>query len=98
MRISAAGSLLAALLVAAPALAQNIDAEPDNGTADAGVGSRPIANVVANDSVSGVAALLGTSGNATIARSGTWPSGIGLNVSTGAVTTSAALAVGQYAV
>jgi hypothetical protein len=98
MRISAAGSLLAALFLAAPALAQTIDAEPDNGTADAGVGSRPIANVVANDSVSGGAALLGPSGNATIAKAGTWPSGIGLNVSTGAVTTSTALPVGQYAV
>ena len=70
----------------------------DHGTADAGIGSQPIANVAANDSVNGAAATLGASGNATIARIGTWPTGIGLSTSTGAVSTSATLAAGTYTV
>src|SRR5207245_1438877 len=40
---------------------------PDSGTADAGIGSRPIVNVAANDTINGAPATLGTSGNATIA-------------------------------
>jgi hypothetical protein len=70
----------------------------DHGTADAGIGSVPIANVAANDTVNGVVATLGASGNATIARVGTWPTGIALNTTTGAVSTSATLAAGTYTV
>jgi hypothetical protein len=80
------------------AAAQAVNAVPDSGTADAGIGSRPIANVVANDTVNGAQAVLGASGNATIAKVGSWPSGITLNTTTGAVTTSASLAVGIYSV
>ena len=71
---------------------------PESGSADAGIGSRPIANVAANDTVNGAPAILGASGNAAIAQVGTWPTGISLNTSTGAVSTSIALPVGTYSV
>ena len=70
----------------------------DTGTAVAGTASTPIANVAANDTVSGVAAALGAAGNATVAQSGTWPTGIALNTTTGAVTTTAAAAPGTYSI
>ena len=71
---------------------------PDSGTADAGVASQPIANVVANDTIDGVPAALGPSGNATIAKSGVWQAGIGLNPTTGAVSTGISLPLGSYSV
>ena len=40
----------------------------------------------------------GGAGNATVAQSGTWPAGIGLNTTTGTVTTTAAVAPGIYSV
>jgi uncharacterized repeat protein (TIGR01451 family) len=70
----------------------------DTGTAVAGTASTPIANIAANDTVSGVAAALGAAGNATVAQSGTWPTGIALNTTTGAVTTTAAAAPGTYSI
>jgi hypothetical protein len=73
-------------------------ANPDSGTAVAGTDSTAIANVAANDTVKGAAATLGASGNATIAEVGTWPTGIALNQSTGAVTTTAAVPPGTYSV
>jgi len=73
-----------------------IVANPDSGTAVAGVASRPIPNVAANDTVNGSAAVLGPSGNATVAQSGTWPSGIALTPSTGAVSTTIAVQAGTY--
>jgi hypothetical protein len=72
----------------------NIAPVSDSGTATAGLVSAPIANVAANDFVNGVAAVLGT--NATIAQSGTWPTGISLNTATGAVSTTAAVLPGTY--
>jgi uncharacterized repeat protein (TIGR01451 family) len=71
---------------------------PLTGSANAGSAAAPIANVVAGASVNGAAATLGTSGNATVATSGTWPAGITLNPATGAIATSAAVAPGSYAV
>jgi uncharacterized repeat protein (TIGR01451 family) len=68
------------------------------GTAVAGTPSTPIANVAAGGTVNGSPATLGASGNATVARSGTWPAGIALNTSTGAVTTTAAVPPGSYSV
>jgi uncharacterized repeat protein (TIGR01451 family) len=68
------------------------------GTAVAGTPSTPIANVVAGGMVNGSPATLGTSGNATVAQSGTWPAGLILNTTTGAVTTTAALPPGSYPV
>ena len=54
--------------------------------------------MAANDSVNGAAATLGGAGNATVAQSGTWPAGIALNTTTGAITTTAAVAPGTYSV
>ena len=70
----------------------------DTGTAVAGTASTPIANVAANDTVNGVAATLGGSGNATDAQSGTWTAGIALNTSTGAMTMTAAVLPGSYSI
>jgi hypothetical protein len=69
---------------------------PDSGTADAGIASRPIANVAANDMVNGAPATLGTSGNAAVSPVGTWPAGIALTPSTGAVSTTTSVADGVY--
>jgi hypothetical protein len=91
--------LAAALAIAAPALAQVVPL-PDSGTADAGIASKAIANVVANDTVNGAPATLGASGNARVSQSTNpaWPAGIVLNTTTGAVTTSSSLAAGTYSV
>ncbi len=69
----------------------------ENGTATAGIASTPLANVAANDHVNGVAATLGLAGNATVAQSGTWPAGLVLNTTTGALEFSASVAPGTYA-
>src|SRR5450755_2144236 len=81
-----------------PVQAQSISAVPDSGTADAGIASKAIANVTANDTVNGAPATLGTSGNATVAKVGTWRTGVVFNTTTGAITTTAALAAGSYSV
>jgi uncharacterized repeat protein (TIGR01451 family) len=73
-----------------------INALPQSGTATAGTPSTPIANVAASDTVSGASAVLGPTGNATVAQSGSWPAGITLNSTTGAVTTTAAVPPGVY--
>ena len=70
----------------------------DSGSATAGTAATPIANVVTNDTVNGAAAILGAGGNATVAQSGSWTVGISLNTTTGAVTTTAAVAPGTYTV
>jgi hypothetical protein len=81
---------------AASAQAQ-IVANPVSGTADYGLASQAIANVVATDTVNGAAAVLGTGGNATVAKYGTWPSSdLGLNPTTGVVSTFVATPVGSY--
>ena len=74
-------------------VAAAIVATAQNGTATAGGTFTAIANVAANDSVNGFPAVLGAAGNSTIAEVGTWPSGITLNVTSGAVTTSPAVPV-----
>jgi hypothetical protein len=77
----------------------SIVATADTGTAAAGTASTAIANVAANDSVNGAAAVLwGAGANATVAMSGAWPAGLTLNTATGAVTTTATLAPGTYSV
>ena len=88
----------AAIAFAIPVRAQSINAIAETGSADAGIGSRPIANVAANDSVNGAPAILGASGNSTVAQVGTWPTGIVLAPSTGAVMTTTAVPVGTYSV
>jgi uncharacterized membrane protein len=81
-----------------PVQAQSINAVPDSGTADAGIASRPIANVAANDTVNGAPATLGKSRNASVAKVGTWPTGIALTAATGSVTTSTAVSPGIYSI
>ena len=76
----------------------SIVATPDSGTADAGVASRPVANVAGNDTIDGSPATLGPSGNAVVSQSGTWQAGIALTPSTGAISTSVAVAPGVYSV
>jgi hypothetical protein len=77
-------------------VAASIIATVQNGTAPAGATFTPIANVAANDSVNGFPVVLGSGGNATIAQSGTWQSGITLNTATGAISTSPGVPVGTY--
>ena len=71
-------------------------ANPDAGSAVAGTASTAIANVAANDTISGAPATLGATGNATVAQVGAWPAGVALTTATGAVTTTAAVAPGSY--
>ncbi|SHL91724.1 hypothetical protein SAMN05216269_101491, partial [Flavobacterium xinjiangense] len=67
----------------------------ETGTAPS-TGGTVFGNIASNDTVNGVPATLGTTGNATVSESGTWPTGIALDSSTGAVTVSAGTAVGVY--
>jgi hypothetical protein len=71
-------------------------ANPDAGTVSAGTGGTPVANVAANDVVNGVAVTLGTGGNATLATVGTYPTGIALNTTTGAVSVAQGTAPSTY--
>ncbi|PRY28144.1 hypothetical protein CLV58_1301, partial [Spirosoma oryzae] len=73
-----------------------VTASPDAGTASAGTGGTPVANVAANDVVNGQPATLGTNGNATVAQVGTYPTGISLNPATGSVSVAAGTAPGSY--
>jgi PKD repeat protein len=59
-------------------------------------GGTAIVNIAANDIVNGNQATLGTSGNATIAPVGVWPTGIALNTTTGEVTVAAGTDLGNY--
>ncbi len=72
--------------------------QADSGTAAAGTASTPIANVAANDNVNGQVATLGASGNATIAASGAYPTGIALDVASGAISTTTGAVPGVHAV
>jgi hypothetical protein len=92
----AAAIAAASMLFASTIQAQSINAVPEVGTTDAGLTSRAFVNVTANDTVNGTPAALGTSGNATISKSGAWRAGIGLNTTTGAVTTTYAVLPGTY--
>jgi hypothetical protein len=88
----------ASVALSTPVQAQSVDAVADTGFALAGTASKPIVNVAANDTVHGAPATLGKAGNATVAQVGTWPTGITLTSSTGAVSTTASLSVGSYEV
>jgi uncharacterized repeat protein (TIGR01451 family) len=81
---------------AGPATVVYINPLPESGTAVAGTASTPIASVVSNDTVNGAPATLGAAGNATVAQSGTWPAGITLNSSSGAINTTPAVPPGSY--
>ncbi|MEI7423959.1 MAG: gliding motility-associated C-terminal domain-containing protein, partial [Prolixibacteraceae bacterium] len=69
----------------------------DNGTAPA-TGGTAVSNVAANDYVNGAPATLGSGGNATISTSGSWPAGITLNTSTGAISVANGMNTGTYSV
>ena len=86
------GQLCAAL----PVAAQSIVANAVTGNADQGVGSQPIANVAATDTIGGVPATLGPTGNATVMKVGNWQPGITLNTTSGIVRTSSTLGLGTY--
>lgn len=68
----------------------------ESGSAVSGTASTAITNVAANDTVNGVAATLGAGGNATVAQSGIWPTGIALDTATGAINVAANTAPGTY--
>ncbi len=74
----------------------SIVAVAESGTATMGTASTPIANVAANDTINGLPATLGAGGNATVAEFGTWPTGITLKTTTGAITTTATVPAGVY--
>ncbi len=73
----------------------SFDPQDDAGTVPAGQLST-LPSVAANDKVSGAAATMGASGNATVAQAGTWPAGITLDPATGAVTVASTVAAGNY--
>jgi hypothetical protein len=77
-------------------VAASIVALPVTGFATAGTASTPIADVAVNDTVNGAPAMLGESGNATVAESGSWPPGFILNPATGAIITTTAALAGTY--
>ena len=76
----------------------NIIAVAATGTGVSGIASTPLGNVAAGDSVNGAVATLGPAGNATVAASGTWPTGIALNTTSGAVTITAGVPPGTYSI
>ncbi|MDL2141578.1 gliding motility-associated C-terminal domain-containing protein [Flavobacterium tructae] len=67
----------------------------ENGTI-ASTGGTVFTNIASNDKVNGVPAVLGTTGNATVAVSGTWPTGITLDPLTGKVSVAAGTTPGTY--
>jgi gliding motility-associated-like protein len=69
----------------------------ETGTAPS-TGGTVFGNIASNDKINGVPATLGTTGNATVSESGTWPTGIALDPSTGAVTVAAGTTPAVYTV
>ncbi len=67
----------------------------ENGTI-ASTGGIVFANITSNDIVNGMPAVLGATGNASVAVFGTWPTGITLDPTTGKVTVDAGTAPGTY--
>jgi hypothetical protein len=55
-------------------------------------------NIASNDTVNGIQATLGGTGNAMVAEKGTWPTGITLNATTGDVTIAIGTTPGVYPV
>ncbi|PRZ19239.1 gliding motility-associated C-terminal domain-containing protein, partial [Flavobacterium granuli] len=64
----------------------------DSGTAPS-TGGTAIANVLSNDTTNGAPS---TTANSVISESGSWPAGISLNTTTGAITVAAGTAAGVY--
>lgn len=74
----------------------SINPTADSGAGVAGTPRVAVANVAANDMVNGRAAVLGSAGNATVARQGTWPAGVTLDTTSGALSLDAATVAGSY--
>ena len=89
--------VFAALSLAGTAQAQVV-ANSVRGWSDFGIASQPIANVTATDTINGAPVTLGSGGNGILSKYNTWQSGLGLNPTTGAVSTGASLPVGTYTV
>jgi hypothetical protein len=70
----------------------------ESGTVASATGGTVIANVTSNDLINGAAVVLGTGGNGVVATSGTWPAGITLNTTTGAITVAPGTAAGTYTI
>lgn len=68
----------------------------DSGSAMSANTQIVLANIAANDLVNGWDAVLGSTGNATITRQGTWPAGILLDEATGALSINPASQAGTY--
>ncbi|MBK8698883.1 MAG: DUF11 domain-containing protein [Saprospiraceae bacterium] len=75
-----------------------VKAVTESGTVISAIGGTALSNIASNDTINGVSATLGGGGNATVAQSGSWPSGISLNTTTGAVTVTPGTAAGSYPV
>lgn len=72
-----------------------INGVTESGSVPTGVISTAIANVRSNDTINGSTA---TASNSTITQFGTWPAGITLNTSTGAVTVAASVPKDTYSI
>ncbi|MFY7884515.1 MAG: Ig-like domain-containing protein, partial [Dolichospermum sp.] len=70
----------------------------EKGTISTSTGGVVLSNIASNDTVNGVVATLGVSGNSVVSTVGVWPSGITLNTTTGAVSVSKGTTPGSYAV
>jgi hypothetical protein len=72
-----------------------VKAVTENGTVASATGGVAITNIRTNDDVNGATP---TSTNSTISKVGTWPTGISLNTTTGAVVVTAGTTPGRYPV
>jgi hypothetical protein len=88
----AAPTICSTATVTVPVFA--INAVNDNGaTINSVIGGTSIANVLVNDTLNGAAA---TTSNVSITPVGSWPAGVTLNTSTGAVSVAPGTAAGNY--
>ncbi|MBN9424980.1 MAG: IPTL-CTERM sorting domain-containing protein [Burkholderiales bacterium] len=67
------------------ALPVDVVGNPDSGSVDSGTAGLAVASVVANDTINGAPAVLGSGGNASISPWGAWPSAYQLDVNSGEV-------------
>lgn len=79
-----------------PANWHTITTHNNLGEAISGTASLAIPDITANNSINGVPAKIGASGNAKVSIAGLWPKGISLDESTGAVLVSASTQAGEY--
>jgi hypothetical protein len=84
--------------VATVVVTASISAPPQSGTGVVGTVSTPITNVLTGAMINGQPATVGSSGNATVTPTGTWPGGITLNTATGAIEYNGQTPAGTYQV